>query len=211
MRLKNLLFEICKAVIAVAVLVCVGCSRHESSNADSQPAETTYTPDFYEEWRATGKLDLASMTVTKTVSTERSAWYKVGDRIAVYSFDIYLRAYMNMEKLRPSDIIVEEESKRIIINLPPIQSEITGRSSDMRLEYEDIGIFRSRPDSKERAALKEKANADFIREFKGNPTYKAQLETAATKKARNYFQSLGEAAGYKVEFSNSLPLQNIKD
>ena len=191
---------------AMLAMELSGCSTHPENRTDSTSISSkSYSPDFYEEWRVVGKMDFATMTVTKTVTTERTAWYKIGDRIAVYSFDIYLRSYIDMEDLQPSDIMTDTESKTIYIKLPQVKSEITGRSTELREEYADIGFFRSRPDSKERAALKEKAYSDFEREFKSNPSFRTQLETAALRKARSYFQSLGESAGYKVVFSNSLP------
>ena len=207
--------NICKFITAISILL-VACLHGACSGTDAGMSEDTlkvaeYTPDFYQEWTRSRKIDLASMTVTKTVATERTAWYKIGQRVAVYSFDIYLRAYIDMEEMAPEDIKVDTVGKVVSIKLPPLKSEIAGRSEELREEYENIGIFRSHPDSRERAALKEQANSDFIKEFNGNPIYRRQLESMALKKAQGYFKALGEAAGYEVVFVGTLPINSYKD
>ncbi|MDE6638372.1 MAG: DUF4230 domain-containing protein, partial [Muribaculaceae bacterium] len=63
--------------------------------ACSKKQEPDHT-QLYEEIRHVNKMEFASMAVTKTVKTERSDWYKVGKRIAVYSFDTYLKAYIDL-------------------------------------------------------------------------------------------------------------------
>ncbi len=187
--------------LLLAFAILTGCRSGDREESDSVPA-VNYSDDFYQEIKRAGKIDFASMTVTKTVTTDRTEWYKIGKRVAVYSFDIYLRASMDLDRINPDDIKIDEEKKEIQLSLPPIEVEITGRSPEMRCEYENVGIFRSHPDSRERASLKEKANADFIREFKENPEYKRQLTETAERKARTYFESLGQAAGYDVSFTS---------
>lgn len=200
-------------LLAWSVLLGGSCSGDDSKEnvADSPAMAKEFTPDFYQEWHRTAKIEFATMTVTKTVTTERSAWYKIGDRIAVYSFDVYLRAFIDMDKLQPSDISVDQKNKVITVNLPPVQSEIAGRSEELKEVYENIGLFRSRPDSRERASLKEKAGEDFRKEFSTNPVFRRELESTALRKAHAYFEALGEAAGYRVEFvNNSIPLNKIE-
>lgn len=207
--MKNrLIFRILSFLFGIFCILS-GCSSASRGSEDSA-AVVDYARDFYQKWTRTGKIDFASMTVTKTIASERSAWYKIGQRKAVYSFDIYLRGYIDMDEMKPSDIKLDEAQKIISVNLPRVRSEIIGRSEELRVEYENIGIFRSKPDSRERAELKEKANADFLKEFKTNPAYRSQLESMAQANARAYFKMLGEAAGYKVEFTNTLPLNKIK-
>lgn len=193
-------------LMTIALLpAAASCSGNDDKDrmSDSISMMKDYAPDFYQEWHRAARIEFASMTVTKTITTERSAWYKIGDRIAVYSFDIYLKAYIDMDKLGPSDISVDKDNKVITVKLPPVQSEIAGRSAELKEVYENIGLFRSRPDSRERADLKEKANEDFKKEFSANPVYRRELESTAQRKAHAYFEALGEAAGYRVEFVNN--------
>ena len=66
----------------------------------------------------------------------------------------------------------------------------------MRREYENIGLLRSDLDSRERAEIKEKANASFRKEVEENPEFRRQLTETARRKARRYFETLFEANGY---------------
>ncbi|MDE5795151.1 MAG: DUF4230 domain-containing protein [Muribaculaceae bacterium] len=162
---------------------------------------------IYEEIRHVNKMEFASMAVTKTVKTERSDWYKVGKRIAVYSFDTYLKAYIDLYQFEMENMEFDEENKTVKVTLPPIKVEIAGRDMEMKKEYENVGMFRTEIDSKERAKMKEKASADLKKELEGNPEYKQRLEDYARKKARSYFENLFKNAGYTayIRFSDEIP------
>lgn len=171
---------------------------------------------LYEEIRHVNRMEFASLAVTKTVKTERTDWYKVGKRIAVYSYDTHLKAFMDMNLLAPDDLDFDEENKTVSVTLPPMQIEIAGRDMEMKKEYENVGMFRTGISSQERAVMKEKANAELKKELQGNPEYKQRLEQSARLKARSYFETLFRNAGYtpSIRFSDeALPSGdfNIKD
>lgn len=170
---------------------------------------------IYEEIRHVNKMEFASMAVTKTVKTERTDWYKVGKRIAVYSFDTYLKAYLNLYEFQPEDMEFDESNKTVKVTLPPIKIEVAGRDMEMKKEYENVGMFRTEIDSKERAKMKEKASADLKKELEGNPEYKKKLDETARRKARSYFETLFKNAGYTafIRFSDENPKEgdyNVK-
>ncbi len=144
------------------------------------------------------KMVFASMAVSKTAKAENSDWYTIGKRIAVYSYKSYLQAYIDLDKVTPDDFVFDEEKKTVTVTLPPVQVEITGRDEQLKKEYENIGLLRSDYDSKERASIKEKTNADFLKEVERNPEFKKQLVTAAQKKARSYFETLFKSQGYSA-------------
>lgn len=163
--------------------------------------------DLYEEIRYEDRMEFASMAVTKTVKTERSDWYKIGKRIAVYSYDTYLKAYIDMNAFQPESMDFNEKDKTVKVTLPPIQIEIAGRDMVLKKEYENVGILRSEIDSKERAAMKEQANSDLKKELSGNPEYRQRLVDIAKRKARNYFENLLKDAGYTafIRFEDDAP------
>ena len=136
------------------------------------------------------------MAVTKTVKTERSDWYKVGKRIAVYSFNTYLKAYIDLYQFEMENMEFDEENKTVKVTLPPVKVEIAGRDMEMKKEYENVGMFRTEIDSKERGKMKEKASAELKKELEGNPEYKQRLEDTSRRKARSYFENLFKNAGY---------------
>ena len=159
---------------------------------------------LYEEIRQVNKMEFASLAVTKTVKTERSDWYKVGKRIAVYSYDTHLKAYIDLNLIAPQDMEFDEENKTVRLTLPPVQIEVAGRDMQMRKEYENVGMFRSNVTSQERAKMKEKANTELMKELQGNPEYKLRLDHTARQKARSYFETLFKNAGYTayIQFSD---------
>lgn len=158
-------------------------------------------PDLYEEIRRADKMVFASMVVTKTVKTENSDWYKYGKRIAVYSYDNYLHAYIDLSTLSQDDIAFDNRTETVRVTLPPVQIETEGRDMDMRLEYVNVGLFRSGIDAKERAELKERANESFRAEVEENTELRRRLTDSAEAKARSYFEALIEAQGYKAEIN----------
>ena len=185
--------SILKFIMALPILVGA-CSK------EAAPDHT----QLYEEIRHVNRMEFASLAVTKTVKTERTDWYKVGKRIAVYSYDTHLKAFIDMNLLAPDDIEFDEENKTVRVTLPPVQVEIAGRDMEMRKEYENVGRVRTEISSQERAKMKEKANTELKKELEGNPEYKQRLEQTARRKARAYFETLFRNEGYTpyIRFSD---------
>lgn len=171
--------------MAVAAVLLGGCSGKEEE-----------PPQLYQELKAADKLVLASMSLTKTARLEDSQWYKIGKRIAVYSYDSYLEAFIDMSLLKPEDVVFDDASRTVRLTLPPVEVELAGRDMQMRKVYENIGVFRSDIDPKERAAVKEQANRSLKKELETDGEFRRQLEETARRKARKYFESLLESQGY---------------
>lgn len=169
---------------AFALSLSSGCSKPDN------------TVSYYEEMKAADKMVFATMSITKTARLEDSEWYKVGKRIAVYSYDTYLQAYIDMSLLKPEDLEFDDKTRTVRVTLPPVATEIAGRDMEMRKVYENIGAFRSDIDAKERAAIKEQANKSLKKELEQNGTFNRQLTEAAERKARQYFETLFKANGY---------------
>lgn len=171
------------------------------SKPEPKPDPALLQTQLYQELKSVNKLVFSSMSVTKTAKLEDSEWYKVGKRIAVYSYDSHLRAYIDLSELEPSDVIFDNQAKTVSITLPPIRTEVTGRDMEMKKEYENIGLLRSEIDSKERAAMKEQANSSFRKEVENNPKFREKLRESAEKKARSYFETLFAENGYSATIS----------
>ncbi|MDE6338861.1 MAG: DUF4230 domain-containing protein [Muribaculaceae bacterium] len=173
-------------------ILATGCSKPDNTG-------------LYQEIKSVDKMVFASMVITKTAKLENDDWYKIGKRIAVYSYDSYMKASIDLSALQQDDLKFDEENKTVKVTLPPVVTEISGRDMDMRKEYENIAWTRSDLDSKERAEIKEIANASFKAEVEENPMFKEQLTEAAKRKARKYFEALFEANGYtaSIDFKNN--------
>lgn len=193
--MKNIFF-----ILAIGLAV-LGSSCHK--NTPESPAVSS--KDFYQELKSVDKMVFSNMAVTKTAKLTDDAWYKAGKRIAVYSYDSYLRAFIDLTELQMDDIKIDEEAKTVTIVLPPVKTEVTGRDMDMRKEYENIGTFRKNISAQERARIKEFANQSFKNEVEENQEFKQQLKDAAQKKARMYFGAIFEREGYtpSIDFKES--------
>ena len=161
--------------------------------------------DLYQEIKSVDKMVFATMSISKTAKMESSDWYTVGKRIAVYSYDSYMRAYIDLSALQMEDLVFDDDAKTVKVTLPPVVTEIMGRDMEMKKVYDNIGSLRDSLDSKERAEIKEIANASFRKEVVDNPMFKEQLTEAAKRKARKYFETIFEANGYtaSVDFKPS--------
>lgn len=185
------------------VAICAVCMLAGGCGHKEEPAAT---PDFYQEIKSVDKLVFASMSISKIAKLEDNQWYKIGKRIAVYSYDSYMRAYIDLSQLGPDDIVVDTDNKKVTITLPPIQTEVTGRDVTMHRDYENIGLLRSDLDSRERAEMKEQANRSFRKEIEENPRFRDELTAKARRKAVSYFETLFASQGYTadVEFKTSV-------
>ena len=171
------------AVCAASLILMSACAKRDNTA-------------LYQEIKSADKMVFASMAITKTAKLESSDWYKIGKRIAVYSYDSYMRAYIDLSALQPEDIQFDDNAGTVKVILPPVRTEVIGRDMELRREYENIGLMRSDLDSRERAEIKEKANASFRKEVEENPEFRRQLTETARRKARRYFETLFEANGY---------------
>ena len=169
---------------------------------------------LFSEIKSVDKLILARMTVSKMATIDdiplseaeglkqTSAALldalKLGKRKAAYSYDTYLRAYIDLSNLTPDDVKVDESTKTITLSLPPVTTEYLGRDMEIREDHYRVTGLRSEIDAAERAALKEQMNTVLKNEVKNKPMFRDKLVTEAKAKARTYFSSLLGKDGYKV-------------
>lgn len=190
--MKRKFMSLNSAILLLGILLLSSCGKTDNTA-------------LYQEIKSVDKMVFASMAITKTAKMESSDWYTMGKRIAVYSYDSYMRAYIDLSALQMDDLIFDEDAKTVKVTLPSVMTEITGRDMEMRKEYENIGIMRSDLDSKERAEIKEKANASFKAEIEENPMFRQQLIASAERKAIKYFEAIFEANGYtpSIDFKSN--------
>lgn len=169
---------------------------------------------LFSEVKSVDKLILARMTVSKMATIDdiplseaeglkqTSAALldalKLGKRKAAYSYDTYLRAYIDLSSLTPDDVKVDESTKTVTLSLPPVMTEYLGRDMEIREDHYRVTGLRSEIDAAERAALKEQMNTVLKNEVKNKPMFRDKLVTEAKAKARTYFSSLLGKDGYKV-------------
>lgn len=203
--------RICGLLPLMAALLLSACAHKEEEQV---PA------NVYSRLQSVDKLVLASMTVSKMATIddlpveEAKGWrqtteavfnaMKIGKRIAAYSYDTYLDAYVDLSSLKPEDISVDETNRIITFNLPAIQTEFAGRDLPFREQHYRVTGLRSTIDAKERAKLKERMNAHLKEEVRKNDFFNRELTENAKAKGTAFFQALAQEAGYSavVNFKN---------
>lgn len=154
---------------------------------------------MYNEVKSVDKLVLASMSISKVGSLNSTSWWKIGDRVGVYSYDTYLRAYIDLSELARDDLRWDDGRKRVRLMLPPVRTEFAGRDDGMREEHYRVSGLRSHIDAKERAEIKERMNSHLRDEVEKDSRFREILTEQAEKKARTYFEMLFKANGYEAE------------
>lgn len=193
--------------LLMLLLLC-GCNHNESAQ---QPISTPTVSEV----RDIGRLQLAEMTVSKmgtiddlhtddaTTWSEKALaiWnsLKIGSRKGAWSYDTYLRAYIDLSTLNPSDITLDSVSHTAKITLPAVQTQIIGRDVTMRQEHYRVTGLRSDISADERARLKEEMNTMLRREIAADTSLRNSLAERARQRARTYFDSLYSSRGYTAQ------------
>lgn len=183
-------------------------------HADKQMEEPEPT-DYYSLVRSADKLILAEMTINKIATIEdlklseakggKQTWeallnkVKIGNRKAAYSYNTYLRAYMDMAEFAPSDIEVDTASKVMKIRLPEIHTEFAGRDVEVTEAHYRVTGMRSDIRPEERARVKEAINESLRKEVEERSGFRERVTAAARAKAISYFTALAEECGFTAE------------
>lgn len=200
MKLKTIL-----SFATVAFLLVFGSCHHKEDDTAMR---------LTSEIKAVSKLVLSQMTISKmasisdlditkahglkqTISAALDA-VKIGDRKAAYSYDTYMRAYIDLSTLSEDDIKIDESAKTISITLPAIRTEFAGRDAELREDHYRVSGLRSQIDANERAELKEKMNTALKREVESDKTFRTKLTESAKIRGKQYFEDLCNRYGYKA-------------
>lgn len=156
---------------------------------------------LYTQLSSVDKLMLSSMTINKIGEYDDKSDWKIGKRIAVYSYNTYMDAFIDLSKLTADDVSVDTRTKVVSLVLPPVQTEIRGRDVTMNEEHYRVTGLRSRIGSKERATLKEEMNTRLKAEIQKNPQFSNALRRSGEEKAREFFRSMLAAKGYTADIT----------
>lgn len=200
-----------------AILSCGACSRPESAPAEA----TDPSAELFEKIRHIDRLTLARMTVEKTATIDDLSFseakgakkkaeaiidaLKIGDRVAVYSYDTYLEGYIDLSSLRPEDIGVDTVSHTATLRLPAIRTRLAGRDPEIHEVHYRVTGLRSNIGAKERADLKERMNTAVKRELSDSNAYSQRVELSARRSAERYFTGLLKDLGYTAIISFARP------
>lgn len=173
--------------------------------------------DLYSQLQEVSRLELARMTVgkvgmisdpdykdAKSLEDKARALFnnmKIGTRLAVYSYDTYIVAYVDLSKLTKDDIVIDDENRIASISLPPIEIMTDGREPQLHEEHSRVTGLRSSITPYERAALKAQMAKEVKRDMTKNAAATEMLRDAAEAKGRAWLTQLLENWGYSAEIT----------
>lgn len=165
---------------------------------------------LFSELRDMQSLVLAEMSLNKVgeISDEGATGVaavvnslKIGKRVAVYSYNTYLEAYMDLSELTAADVAVDGRGRFAKLVLPPVRTRFVGRDMEVVEEHYRVSGLRSDVSPQERSQLKELMNASLKKEVEGNDEYRRMLTEQARAKAVGFFTALLRGRGYECEVS----------
>ncbi len=199
-------------VAFIAAVMTASCTQSGPERHAEEAASLSVS-----EVRQLGRLNLAEMTVTKMGTIDdlklsdaetskqqlAAIWnaMKIGTRKGAYSYDTYLRAYIDLDNLSADDLKLDTVSRTAQLSLPPIHTEIVGRDGSLREEHYRVTGLRSNISATERAALKEKMSAQLKEEIASDAEFERLLSDRARHRATAYFDSLFSTRGYTADIS----------
>lgn len=203
-----------KARISLTLIILSALLATVFSGCREKISDEDPTITYYSELRAVKKLVVGRMTISKLATIDDIrlseaqglkqtasailAAIKPGSRKAAYSYDTYLRAYIDLDRLSPDDVSLDADGKNLEITLPPVEVEFAGRDAEIREEHYRVTGLRSEINADERALLKEEMNRLLKKEVKENPDFTSHLTELAKAKAVAYFTQWGQNQGLNV-------------
>lgn len=202
-----------KARISLTLIILSALLATAFTGCREKPSDEDRT--YYSELRAVKKLVTGRMTISKMATIDDIrldeaqglrqtasallAAIKPGSRKAAYSYNTYLRAYIDMDRLTPDDIRLSPDGKTLEIDLPPVEIEFAGRDAEIREEHYRVTGLRSNINADERARLKEEMNTLLKEEVRRNPAIASRLMEIAKTKAISFFTQWGANHGLDVK------------
>jgi hypothetical protein len=107
----------------------------------------------------TGRLVTVEYQLSKMVkANDNKTWFKMGDRRILISTEATVKAGVDLQTVRPEDVVISEET--ISLKLPPPQVfSISIPPDKIKVLYEDVSFFRSRFTAAEREVLLRQAES----------------------------------------------------
>jgi Protein of unknown function (DUF4230) len=89
-----------------------------------------------------GELATTSYTITKIVkANDNKTWYKIGDRKILISCKATIKAGIDLSKLTDDQIVVSGDQIKLYLQ-PPHLISLNMLPNDIKVEHEEIGVFR---------------------------------------------------------------------
>ncbi|MDE7413231.1 MAG: DUF4230 domain-containing protein [Muribaculaceae bacterium] len=201
--------------LPLLILSLMGGGCEKRSGDEARAEDVAPVPDYYSLIRSADKLILSEMTINKMATVEDLGLnqakgskqtmdailnlFKIGTRKGAYSYNTYLRAYIDLSELTPGDVEVDTAARLIRVSLPEIRTEFAGRDVEVREDHYRVTGLRTNIGADERARVKEAMNEALRKEVEERAGFRDRLTASAREKALAYFTAFAAENGYTAE------------
>lgn len=176
-------------------------------------------PDLYQSIRDMNELQLMEFSLTKTVTitsnydegseNEDSGWFssikrlanaaekrlKKGNRVGIYGISKDYKAYIDLSKLNPEDIVIDGDN--ITLYIPDVTISSLGDNMVPEVYHERVSAWRSDISIEEREDMMRRGSKILETEFKNSPdSIYTNIKEQARQKASNWFTVILKDWGY---------------
>lgn len=176
-------------------------------------------PDLYQSIRDMNELQLMEFSLTKTVTirdnydedseNEDSGWFssikrlanaaekrlKKGNRVGVYGISKDYKAYIDLSKLNPEDIVIDGDN--ITLYIPDVTISSLGDNMVPEVYHERVSAWRSDISIEEREDMMRRGSKILETEFKNSSdSIYTNIKEQARQKASNWFTVILKDWGY---------------
>ena len=158
--------------------------------------------------REMNELATVEYIVTRIIrASDDQTWYKIGDRKILMSCEASVKAGIDMSAIREENISIEGKSISLVLPRAHLVS-INIKPEDIKVEYEETGIFRDNFSSAERDQLMAQGEAQIRRSVDSLGVLQT-AETNASIFVSNYLKQLGYDR-IQIRFSNTSTLPSLQ-
>jgi hypothetical protein len=151
--------------------------------------------------REMSELATVEYIVTKIIrANDDQTWYKIGDRKILMSCEASVKAGIDMSAIQKENISIEGKSISLVLPEAHLVS-VNIRPEDIKVEYQETGLFRDNFSSSERDQLMAQGEAQ-IRKSVDSLGVMQTAETNASLFVSNYLKQLGYERIH-IRFSNT--------
>jgi hypothetical protein len=137
-------------VLILLLLLSSSCSKKKDE----------HKPDVFS-LKEMSDLATVEYTVTKIIkANDNKTWFKIGDRKILMSCEAHIKAGIDLSRLTQDNFAID--GKNITVKLPPPKViSLSIPPEKIKVEYEDVGMFRDKFTSQDRNALAAQAETQI--------------------------------------------------
>lgn len=145
----------------ISIILFASCDKIKIDALSSESLQEKF--DAKSKDLVSAELGTVEYSVKKIIKADDSMdWYTIGDRKILFSCKATLKAGVKLDNFNSENVVINEENKSAVVTLPHAELLSMNMSpDDIKLEYQNVGVFRSGFSAKERNSLLEQGEVNI--------------------------------------------------